>query len=92
MCGALEAGATYVVGVTANRWTSPEKVILATKAAQIIGNAAVGYTPVSYTHLLFQDRHERFPIPMTRVIESKQLRMVEQLTHLIMMDMAIRQQ
>ena len=44
MCGALEAGATYVVGVTANRWTSPEKVILATKAAQIIGNAAVGYT------------------------------------------------
>ena len=44
MCGAFEAGATYVVGVTANRWTSPEKVILATKAAQIIGNAAVGYT------------------------------------------------
>ena len=44
LCGAFEAGATYVVGVTANRWTSPEKVILATKAAQIIGNAAVGYT------------------------------------------------
>ena len=44
MCGAFEAGATYVVGVTANSWTSPENVILATKAAQIIGNAAVGYT------------------------------------------------
>ena len=34
MCGALEAGATYVVGVTANSWTSPENVILAFWKAQ----------------------------------------------------------
>lgn len=44
MCGGLEAVGTYVAGATANSWTSPENVILATKAAQIIGNAAVGYT------------------------------------------------
>ena len=44
VCGGLEAVGTYVAGATANSWTSPENVILATKAAQIIGNAAVGYT------------------------------------------------
>ena len=44
LCGALEAGATYVAGAAANILTSPKRVILATKAAQVIGNAAVGYT------------------------------------------------
>ena len=44
VCGGLESVGTYVAGATANSWTSPENVILATKAAQIIGNAAVGYT------------------------------------------------
>ena len=44
VCGGLESVGTYVAGATANSWTSPENVILATKAAQIIGNAGVGYT------------------------------------------------
>ena len=43
MCGALEAGATYISGVTANNWTGG-KVVLETVSAKIIGNAAVGYT------------------------------------------------
>ncbi len=43
ICGAFEAGATYVSGFTANNWTG-ERVALETTAAQIIGNAGVGYT------------------------------------------------
>ncbi len=43
ICGVFEAGATYVSGFTANNWTG-ERVALETTAAQIIGNAGVGYT------------------------------------------------
>ena len=43
ICGAFEAGATYISGVTANNWTGG-KVVLETVSAKIIGNAAVGYT------------------------------------------------
>ena len=43
LCGAFEAGATYISGVTANNWTGG-KVVLETVSAKIIGNAAVGYT------------------------------------------------
>ena len=43
LCGAFEAGATYILGVTANNWTGG-KVVLETVSAKIIGNAAVGYT------------------------------------------------
>ena len=43
ICGAFEAGATYISGVTANNWTGG-KVVLKTVSAKIIGNAAVGYT------------------------------------------------
>ena len=43
ICGVFEAGATYVSGFTANNWTG-ERVALETSAAQIIGNAGVGYT------------------------------------------------
>ena len=42
MCGAFEAGATYISGVTANNWTGG-KVVLETVSAKIIANAAVGY-------------------------------------------------
>ena len=42
ICGAFEAGATYISGVTANNWTGG-KVVLETVSAKIIGNAAVGY-------------------------------------------------
>ena len=43
ICGVFEAGATYVSGFTANNWTG-ERVALETTAAQILGNAGVGYT------------------------------------------------
>ena len=43
LCGAFEAGVTYISGVTANSWTGG-KVVLETVSAKIIGNAAVGYT------------------------------------------------
>ena len=43
ICGVFEAGATYVSGFTANNWTG-ERVALEITAAQIIGNAGVGYT------------------------------------------------
>ena len=43
ICGAFEAGATYISGVTANNWTGG-KVVLETVSAKIIGNVAVGYT------------------------------------------------
>ena len=43
ICGVFEAGAPYVSGFTANNWTG-ERVALETTAAQIIGNAGVGYT------------------------------------------------
>jgi len=43
ICGVFETGATYVSGFTANNWTG-ERVALETTAAQIIGNAGVGYT------------------------------------------------
>ena len=36
LCGAFEAGATYISGVTANNWTGG-KVVLETVSAKIIG-------------------------------------------------------
>ena len=40
----LESVGTYVAGATANSWTSPENVILATKQLQNNWKCGVGYT------------------------------------------------
>ena len=45
ICGAFEAGATYISGVTANNWTGG-KVVLETVSAKIIGNAATALSVI----------------------------------------------